>query len=230
MKDLRYAFIAIISVVMTKLIQVAIFDIDKYNKIKDSHFYKHTKKSVAGKEEESTNQLIIKKNNGRFVDGLEKVEVDKPEVIAERSGNEKKMSSAEHAVSNYPFPELDIYLAAKNEPLAPNQLRSDVIIRYYHHDKDDGKVYTLKKLGYYIHRKEAAETAAFMSNVIYYGRSVSIEDIQIVAHTLLKQGLSLKSIQKTKFDWKSNAIEIGTDTLLLDAKNLSLASIQNFSK
>ncbi|MEP5104116.1 MAG: hypothetical protein ABJQ84_05825, partial [Ekhidna sp.] len=63
-----------------------------------------------------------------------------------------------------------------------------------------------------------------------YGGDVNIEDIQIVAFTLLANGLPIKSIERSQFEWKSNAIEIGTDTLLLDAANLTNQEIANFIK
>ena len=69
------------------------------------------------------------------------------------------------------------------------------------------------------------------SNIIYYGDDVPLEDIQIVALTLLKEQIPLKMIKHTKFEWKSSAIEIGTDTSISnDQPNISIKEILDFDK
>ena len=125
---------------------------------------------------------------------------------------------------------VDSYLSPILEQLPPDGLRKDIFIRYYRHNKDGIGVYKLEEMGYYIHQKPATETAGLGSNIIYYGDDVPLEDIQIVALTLLKEGIPLKSIQHTKFEWKSSAIEIGTDINLIDVPDITNQEISDFDK
>ncbi|MEO1253741.1 MAG: hypothetical protein AAFY41_02475, partial [Bacteroidota bacterium] len=122
------------------------------------------------------------------------------------------------------------YLKSIINSLPSGQLREDVVIRYYRHEKDGNKVDALKDLGYYIHEKKATETAGLGSNVLIYGENVTTEDIKIVAYTLIDQGLPLKAIYHTQFEWKSTSLEIGTDTLLTEDSILSPQDISNFKK
>ncbi|MEM9895932.1 MAG: hypothetical protein AAF789_06145 [Bacteroidota bacterium] len=122
------------------------------------------------------------------------------------------------------------YLAEKIALLQEDRFREDVVIRYYRHKKDGQMVDELRDLKYYIHEREATETRGLGSNIIYYGNDVNLEDIQLIALTLLENGIPIKSIQETRYEWKANAIEIGTETELLDAEPLTPLDIQIFTK
>lgn len=120
------------------------------------------------------------------------------------------------------------YLAPILARLPANRSRGDIIIRYYRHLKDGDGVYALKELGYYIHEKIATETKGLGSNVLYYGDHIRLEDIQIVAYTLKANGIPLKAIMHTKYAWKADAIEIGTDSTLLSHDIISDEAIMGF--
>ena len=109
--------------------------------------------------------------------------------------------------------------------------RTDVIVRYYKHNADGENVYKLNELRYYIHERDASDATIDMpSNAIFYGDNIKSEDVQIVAYTLLENGVPIKTIRPSKFgsDWKSNSIEIGTDTTLFNNSNLTLAEVRGF--
>ncbi|MEQ8581672.1 MAG: hypothetical protein RIC30_18000 [Marinoscillum sp.] len=116
--------------------------------------------------------------------------------------------------------------------LPPNKARTDIVIRYYQHAPDGNSAYALQKLGFYIHERPVdPELANYQSNAIYFGENVKLEDIQIVTFTLLSEGLPVKLIKPSRFgdSWKSNAIEIGTDTTLINQPTLTLSEIENLS-
>lgn len=111
--------------------------------------------------------------------------------------------------------------------------RKDIVIRYYRHKPDGKSAYELEKLGYYIHERPVDQKfEKYQSNAIFYGDSVQLQDIQIVAYTLLKEGLPIKEIKPSKFgdSWKSKSIEIGTDTTLFTQPTLKIEAIQKFNR
>ena len=237
-----YAILALIFIGIIKLLQITAFDAEKYTKNKKDSFSKPIDTKEAKASEQTSEPVLSatddKKDNQKATPiVLEEVATDSTKdenPIEENTGFEE-----EKPVERKPSPvNSNVSLASlKNNYLAPiiaklpaGQLREDVVIRYYRHDQDGDKVYSLKELGYYIHEKEANETAGLGSNVLYYGNDVKIEDIKIVALTLLEKGIPLKSLEPTRFDWKSNSIEIGTDPDLVDSGNLSPTQIVNFSK
>ncbi|MEP0984593.1 hypothetical protein [Ekhidna sp.] len=228
-----YFIVALVFLGVVKLIQVALFNADEYSKNKKASFsdpVEKVKPKTLQKKAEQKQPILTDTTTTSA----------SPEEVSEtaQAGEESFQTEEPKEESSNPSNGSDItlsdlknnYLAIKIANLPQGQLREDVVIRYYKHEKDGNKVYPLKKLGYYIHEKEANETQGLGSNVLYYGGDVNIEDIQIVAFTLLANGLPIKSIERSQFEWKSNAIEIGTDTLLLDAANLTNQEIANFIK
>ncbi|WP_421873596.1 hypothetical protein [Marinoscillum sp.] len=116
--------------------------------------------------------------------------------------------------------------------LDKNKARQDIVIRYYHHAPDGNSAYTLAKLGYYIHEREvAAEYLDYQSNAIFYGDSVDLKDLQIVSYVLINNGLPIKEITPSKFhdSWKAHAIEIGTDTTMLNQPSITLDQVRALS-
>ncbi len=110
--------------------------------------------------------------------------------------------------------------------------RNDIVVRYYRHLPDGNKIDELRKYGLYIHERPVeGELEGYESNSLYYGDSVSQEDIHLIAYVMLKQGLPIKSIQPSIYhdDWKANSVEIGTDTAVNDDPVLTLTEIRNFS-
>lgn len=238
-----YAFVALVFIGIIKLLQVAAFDVEQYNKNKKLSFAKPEKESAIPYKKESIVAKTPAADTENASDSASVIstevendeqseELDEGFTDSATKDNSAQSTAQESASTSYRnLSELkNLYLAPKIANLPPGQLREDVVIRYYRHDQDGDKVYVLKELGYYIHEKEASETAGLGSNVLYYGEDVKIEDIQIVAFTLLEKGLPIKAIVPTQFSWKSNSIEIGTDTLLLKDANLSQTDIESFSK
>lgn len=107
--------------------------------------------------------------------------------------------------------------------------RIDVVLRYYSKPNDKGLVYGLRKYGFYIHERPSDDLYKnFATNALYFGDDVENEDIQLVSYILLEAGVELKKILPSKLhdDWKSNAIEIGTDTLFQNLPTLRLKDIR----
>lgn len=157
------------------------------------------------------------------------------EAVANETGQEDEKKTEELPVDPQKEEQLsgdDYFQNLKNAYLSPilaevpqGRSREDVVVRYYKHNKDNDKVYALKALGYYLHEKEAEDSKEYGSNVLYYGSDVDLRDIQIVAYTLLQNGVPLRAIEPSQFDWKYHSLEIGADSLLEDRRVLSIDKI-----
>ncbi len=212
----RYFITLIILFGIIKIIQITAFDSEYFEK------------------------LIKQENKNKIKKELPSKMPKQKESAKKTSEPETKIKSqAQASLQSTPKPDFKTGLEKlKNEYLNPllekipvGHLRKDIVIRYYRHKKDGDGVQVLHdELAYYIHEKEATETAGLGSNVIYYGDDVPLEDIQIVAFTLLEQGIPIKSIEHTKFEWKTRAIEIGTDVGLLNDSIISAELIVDFHK
>ncbi|MEQ8626561.1 hypothetical protein [Ekhidna sp.] len=247
-----YAIVALVFIGVIKLLQITAFDAEQYTKNKKASFskdiFKPAKKDAAfnsSQEDEETAPPVLGRTEGDSLESdvgtmeqadepTEQADFDQSDSSFDSQPSDSESDFANATTTARSYSGLDelknIYLAPKIANLPPGQLREDVVIRYYRHDQDGDKVYSLKELGYYIHEKEATETEGLGSNVMYYGANVAVEDIQIVAYMLLSSGLPLKSIEPSSFSWKANAIEIGTDPDILDDDNLTESDIRNFSK
>lgn len=243
-----YAIVALVFISIIKLLQVTAFNAEQYNKNKEASFSKGEVTADYGSNDSQTESefdptdpesQVAEDTPPPVLDRTESDSVETDQTATEEFTSEDtpvdetpKTNRQSSPVVNYGgLAELkNIYLAPKIANLPPGQLRNDVVIRYYRHDKDEDKVYSLKELGYYIHEKEAIETAGLGSNIMYYGDDVNVEDIQIVAYTLLSKGLPIKAIKPTQFAWKSNAIEIGTNPELEDTPNLTAETVKEFRK
>jgi len=129
----------------------------------------------------------------------------------------------------------DYFQDLKNSYLSPilaslpeGRSREDVVIRYYKHVNDGNKVYALRGLGYYLHEREAEDNEGVGSNALIYGADVDPRDIKLVAYTLIKSGVPLKTIKQSAYDWKFHSLEIGVDSLAQANTILSLSDIQAF--
>lgn len=108
--------------------------------------------------------------------------------------------------------------------------RTDLVIRYYKKENDQGIINSLKPLGLYIHERPSNEAYDdSSSNSLFYGDSVSKADIEIIAYKLISAGLDLKAIVPSRYHdtWKVNTLEIGSDTLYNDSPSLTLSDIRN---
>lgn len=102
------------------------------------------------------------------------------------------------------------------------------VIRYYTKPNDGETIYGLRQFGYYIHKRESPTSLdLYSSNAISFGDSVNIEDIELIAYYLISNGLNLQEISRSRYSWKYNAIEIGTDTTILDLSNIQIEELRN---
>lgn len=218
-KQLKYALMAFFLIASSKLVQTLFFDQKEKKK-----FY--PKVELVDKDMKSDKAVLDEKREPI----KEKTELNG---LADTSSVEVNKKQEESFATPNAYPTLEDlkknYLSIKNAGLQEGRSREDVVIRYYKHEKDENKVYALKKLRYYLHEKPAIETKGLGSNVLYYGNEVKLEDIQVVAYVLLENGIPLKSIERSKYDWKSNAIEIGTDPELIGTENITKDKIRNFA-
>lgn len=109
------------------------------------------------------------------------------------------------------------------------QARTDVVIRYYKKNKDGDRVYKLRDLGFYIHERHVeADYDGYASNAIFYGDSVSREDLMIIAYNLIERGIKLQSITLSKYHdaWKAHSVEIGTDVTALEDQPFTAATLR----
>ncbi|MFZ9045256.1 MAG: hypothetical protein ACO2ZZ_05280 [Cyclobacteriaceae bacterium] len=110
--------------------------------------------------------------------------------------------------------------------------RTDLVVRYYPHDSDEGKVKILSNYGFYLHERAVDnDNAEYRSNSIFYGDNIKSEDIQLIAYLLLQNNVAIKQIVPSKFHdgWKANSIEIGADVNIVDQPALTLVEVQSFS-
>ncbi|MEM8893013.1 MAG: hypothetical protein AAGC88_00465 [Bacteroidota bacterium] len=124
-----------------------------------------------------------------------------------------------------------IYKERKLKGVQPES-RTDVVIRYYEKQKDGDKIFELRNLGFYIHQRPSSERFdQYASNAIYYGDQVAKEDIKMVAYTLIRQGVDIKTIEPSQFfsDWKAHSIEIGTDDTIDDAPPLTIGDVRDLN-
>ncbi len=126
---------------------------------------------------------------------------------------------------------LDNYKNGKIKKLRPNQLRSDVLIQYYNRKEDAKQSITLTQLGFEIHNKYT-NNSKDVANIIRFGEDVVLEDIQLVAYVLLKQGIPLKQMVPSSYhsDWKPYAIEIGINPLIEEQPILTYKKVRNFER
>ena len=248
-----YAIVALVFIGVIKLLQITAFDAERYTNNKKASFSKDIFKPAKNGTTYDSSQVaeeiappVLGRTEGDSLESegyettkqadepTEQADFDQSDSSFDSQPSESESDFANETTTARSYSGLDelknIYLAPKIANLPPGQLREDVVIRYYRHDQDGDKVYSLKELGYYIHEKEATETEGLGSNVMYYGANVAVEDIQIVAYMLLSSGLPLKSIEPSSYSWKANAIEIGTDPDILDDDNLTESDIRRFSK
>ena len=218
-KGVKYLIMTIIFLGITKLLQVTSFDGEKYAAMEKKRYGKYINKD-SGKAAKDKPKKVTKLGKPAAKP------TKNSKQASSKKENTKKETEAGKALSKLK----ESYLTPLLEKLPPDGLRKDIFIRYYRHNQDGIGVYKLEEMGYYMHQKPATETAGLGSNIIYYGDDVPLEDIQIVALTLLEEGIPLKTIQHTKFEWKSSAIEIGTDSSLQDQPNIALEEILDFDK
>ncbi|MEO9965861.1 MAG: hypothetical protein ABJF11_08740 [Reichenbachiella sp.] len=125
------------------------------------------------------------------------------------------------------------YMAQRTKSSPKQQARTDLVIRYYKKKKDGDRIYKLRELGFYIHERQAVDDFdGYASNAIFYGDSVSKDDLMIIAYHLKQNKVDLQSIKLSKFHdaWKAHSVEIGTDTTALDNAAFTLANLRKLGE
>ena len=110
--------------------------------------------------------------------------------------------------------------------------RTDLVVRYYPHDSDEGRVKILGDYGFYLHERSVDnDNAEYQSNSIFYGDNIKSEDIHLIAYLLIQNNVPIKQIVPSKFHdgWKANSIEIGADISIVNQPVLTLTEVQSFS-
>ncbi|MFY0626461.1 MAG: hypothetical protein JXR07_09210 [Reichenbachiella sp.] len=100
------------------------------------------------------------------------------------------------------------------------------VIRYYAKPLDLKNVYNLKQFGYYIHERASTGLEGHSSNAIFYGDSVKNEEVLLIAYSLISNGMDIKEISRSKYSWKYNAIEIGTDTTIMNEPSIEISQLR----
>lgn len=221
LKAFKYSLAAVLLMVTANLL--AVLFIGDYKKVEKIEPAKE-EKNVPGKIEQKPEENTFKEDSTSVVESPSDLPIDTSKTPLDSSAKEEIQIGSE-----------DYFQNLKNEYLGPilaelpeGRSREDVVVRYYTHNMDNKKVYALRSLGYYLHEKEPEDSQDLESNVLYYGKDVDARDIQLVAYTLVKNGVPLRAIKQSQFEWKGSALEIGTDSLLQDNPLLTIAKIKDF--
>ncbi|MEQ8365033.1 MAG: hypothetical protein RH948_19320 [Cyclobacteriaceae bacterium] len=150
---------------------------------------------------------------------------------------EKTVKSTAEEKSNYPkkgtkyFENLwSDYQETVVNTLPAGKARTDVVIRYYKHPKDGNKINAIKPLRFYIHERPIDSVMLpFESNAVYYGDSISTQDLQLTVYSLIEAGFPIKKVALSEYhdNWKAHAIEIGSDTTIMRKKVLSAEEVSS---
>jgi hypothetical protein len=105
------------------------------------------------------------------------------------------------------------------------------VIRYYTKLLDGMIVYELENYGFYVHERKTNHLQNFKSNVIHFGDSVTIDEIQVIAYVMISAGLDIKEIAPSRYHagWKYNSVEVGVDTTLLKNPSISYTDLNNLN-
>lgn len=187
---------------------------------KEDHEHEtHDKKQASHKKETPLNEKNASNETEEFKQEGQEKNVE---------SNEKRSTGDRNYFNNL----LNQYKQEYFREIPAGRNRTDIVVRYYYHEPDNDKVQKLKDLKLYLHIRPVSETRRdHQSNSLYYGDSVSTRDIQLIAYTLISNGVPIKQLVPSKYhdNWKARAVEIGSDTDLADAPILTLEQIQSFS-
>jgi hypothetical protein len=241
LKALTYFFSAIILIGTAKLIEVAFYEQLKPHHPEDKEYKTDITKVITSNEEpKSENEERVVAVDTVEQQLVEEALVDSTTVAAAEPVEEpaaKEIPKEPNVAKQTAVSTEEYFQDLKNSYISPilaslpeGRSREDVVIRYYKHDNDGDRIYSLKRLGYYLHEKTAEDNIGLGSNSLYYGSDVDIRDIQVVAYELIKSGMPLRSISQSQYDWKYNSIEIGADSLVEDDSIIELDDLISLSK
>jgi hypothetical protein len=121
----------------------------------------------------------------------------------------------------------DLQQAAR---LAPLESRRPVTVQYFPKDVDGKKVESaLQELGFTLDKRRAP-IPGIATNSIWFGKPVKIEDVKLVAFTLIRAGVQIKAIKPfAEHSPRRNAalIQVGADASVVNRAPLSVEEIRN---
>ncbi len=111
--------------------------------------------------------------------------------------------------------------------------RQSVTVQYFPKDVDPDVVQsTLQKLGFNF-KVSKANVLSIPTNAIWFGSKVNIEDVKLVAYTLIRAGVQIKTIKPFRGEsansWAS-LIQVGADGDYVDSSALRISEIRNTKK
>jgi hypothetical protein len=117
--------------------------------------------------------------------------------------------------------------------LAPRESRKAVTVQYFPKNVDENKVESaLTELGFTLDKKRAP-VPGIPTNSIWYGTPVSIEDVKLVALTLIRAGVQIRAIRPfADYSPRRNAalIQVGADVAVVNDPPLSVEGIRDVSR
>ena len=119
-------------------------------------------------------------------------------------------------------------------PRAGREKRKSVVVEYFPKNVDENKVEAaLTELGFTL-RKPAAIVQQIPTNAIWFGSPVDIEDVKLVALTLIRAGVQIRAIRPIQ-DYLVNKkdlplIQVGADSSVVNDPPLTVEQIQAASR
>ncbi|NQS90451.1 hypothetical protein HQ584_11760 [Patescibacteria group bacterium] len=107
--------------------------------------------------------------------------------------------------------------------------RQSITVQYFPKNVDKNIVESaLKELGFKLIRGRA-NFPAYPTNAIWFGANVKIEDVKLVAFTLIRAGVRLNVISpfRERKGTRSNLIQVGTYVKYLNSPLLNISEIKN---
>jgi hypothetical protein len=161
----------------------------------------------------------------------EKVANERTEALLAQFGwNHEKLTTAganQYAVSQSLYANQALQQAV---PRAGREQRKGVVVEYFPKNVDENRVESaLTELGFTL-RKPAAIVQQIPTNAIWFGSPVDIEDVKLVALTLIRAGVQIRSIRPIQ-DYLVNKkdlplIQVGADSSVVNDPPLTVEQIQ----
>jgi len=110
----------------------------------------------------------------------------------------------------------------------PSARAREITVEYFPKDFDPEVVRdALQELGFRLVVRQAI-LPDIPTNSIWFGSLVSIEDVKLVAYTLIRAGVKIKAIRpfRTRPAERASLIQVGGDALLVDAPALTVEEIR----
>lgn len=114
------------------------------------------------------------------------------------------------------------------------RIRQPINVEYYNKTIDDKRVAVeLEALGYqFVSKRPSKVMSRKETNALWFGSNVPVEDVKVVAFTLIRAGVQLKAIRpyrtsKSNSNYKANVIEVGASNDVINEPPLAVEQIQS---